>query len=68
MYDINHDGTIAYSEMLHIVQSVYKMVGQMVELPEDEDTPEKVGSDQLFPRPGCVLTIKNLGGDWLFRE
>jgi hypothetical protein len=28
--------------MLTIVRSIYKMTGQMVKLPEDEDTPAKV--------------------------
>ena len=42
LYDIDGDGTITYSEMLQIVQSIYKMTGQMVKLPADEDTPEKV--------------------------
>ena len=28
--------------LLAIVRSIYKMTGQMVKLPEDEDTPEKV--------------------------
>lgn len=41
LYDIDKDGTITYQEMLQIVQSIYKMTGQMVKLPADEDTPEK---------------------------
>jgi Ca2+-binding EF-hand superfamily protein len=42
LYDIDGDGFITYDEMLQIVQSIYKMTGQMVKLPSDEDTPEKV--------------------------
>ena len=42
MYDINKDGTITYQEMLQIVQAIYKMTGQMLKLPENEETPEKV--------------------------
>lgn len=44
LYDIDKDGTITYDEMLQIVQSIYKMTGEMVKLPSDEDTPEKVGA------------------------
>ena len=44
LYDINQDGYITYDEMLQIVRSIYKMTGQMVRLPEDEDTPEKVNN------------------------
>ncbi|AGO13495.1 AaceriACL163Wp [[Ashbya] aceris (nom. inval.)] len=40
LYDLNHDGYITYSEMLTIVTSVYKMIGSMVKLSEDEATPE----------------------------
>lgn len=42
LYDINGDGAITYDEMLQIVRSIYRMTGQMVKLPTDEDTPEKV--------------------------
>jgi len=47
LYDIDGDGTITYDEMLTIVRSIYKMTGQMVKLPEDEDTPEK-RVDKIF--------------------
>jgi len=47
LYDIDKDGFITYDEMLMIVQSIYKMTGQMVKLPADEDTPEK-RVDKIF--------------------
>lgn len=40
LYDLNNDGKITYDEMLTIVTSIYKMIGSMVKLNEDEATPE----------------------------
>lgn len=41
LYDINGDKVITFDEMLKIVEAIYKMTGQMVRLPPDEDTPQK---------------------------
>jgi hypothetical protein len=58
LYDINQDGYITYDEMLAIVRSIYKMTGQMVKLPEDEDTPEKVSR-----APCCSISLCSAGTD-----
>ncbi|KAG0297030.1 Neuronal calcium sensor 1 [Linnemannia gamsii] len=41
LYDIDNNQMITYDEMLSIVDAIYKMVGTMIKLPPDEDTPEK---------------------------
>ena len=41
MYDMDTDGYITRHEMMEIVRSLYKLVENLVRLPDDEDTPEK---------------------------
>ena len=58
LYDIDKDGYITYDEMLQIVASIYKMTGQMVKLPADEDTPEKVVPFPLSPAQLTLLPAR----------
>ncbi|KAL4218793.1 Neuronal calcium sensor 1 [Mactra antiquata] len=41
LYDLDSDGYITKDELRDIVDSIYKMVGNAVKLPEDENTPDK---------------------------
>ncbi|XP_032829066.1 neuronal calcium sensor 1 isoform X2 [Petromyzon marinus] len=62
LYDLDSDGYITRQEMLHIVDAIYKMMGNTVELPEEESTPEK-RVDRIF-----ALMDKNADGRLSLQE
>uniref|UniRef100_A0AC35EX97 EF-hand domain-containing protein n=1 Tax=Panagrolaimus sp. PS1159 TaxID=55785 RepID=A0AC35EX97_9BILA len=41
LYDVDKDGSITKQEMENIVDAIYAMIGSMLELPLDENTPQK---------------------------
>ncbi|KAJ1920203.1 Calcium-binding protein NCS-1 [Mycoemilia scoparia] len=45
LYDLDQDGAVNRQEMLRVIEAIYMMMGSMVQLPEDEDTPQKRDED-----------------------
>ncbi|KAL2298059.1 hypothetical protein Nmel_017020 [Mimus melanotis] len=62
LYDLDNDGYITRNEMLDIVDAIYQMVGNTVELPEEENTPEK-RVDRIF-----AMMDKNADGKLTLQE
>lgn len=59
LYDIDQDGYISRAEMLDIIDGIYQMVGNTVEFPLDENTPEK-RVDMIFKQMDVVCDIFKL--------
>lgn len=54
LYDVDSDGFITRTEMIDIIDAIYSMVGNLLDLPKDEDTPEK-RANKIFQQMDMVV-------------
>ena len=53
LYDHDGDGKISRADMTIVVDAIYRMLGSLVDFPEDEDTPYK-RTEKLFHLMGMA--------------
>jgi len=53
LYDLDGDGYISKTDMMAIVDGIYTMIGNILDLPTDENTPEK-RVDKIFKQMDVV--------------
>jgi Ca2+-binding EF-hand superfamily protein len=53
LYDVDNDGFITRTEMIDIIDAIYSMVGNLIDLPKDEDTAEK-RANKIFQQMDMV--------------